>query len=153
MVKKERKKKWVEKVEEAKKCYQRCYQNPAFAREFYKNLFFLNPKLTSHFKKTDWPHLEKALMHGLDHLFNFLDQEDKEHEYHRKQLIRIALSHSKANLDIHPHDYYYWIDGVILTMKKMDPKWYDDLEYYLRECLFFPISFMITFYHDSKFAK
>jgi len=87
-------------------------------------------------------------MHGLDHLIHF--NESQEQDNHKTQIIRIAKSHSKINLNIHPHDYYYWCEAFIMTLKKVDNKWHSDLEYYLRECLFFPISFIISFYHKNS---
>ncbi|MCT4641029.1 MAG: hypothetical protein N4A33_01955 [Bacteriovoracaceae bacterium] len=148
MFQKKRKKSWQEKVKEVFNSYYRCEIDDAFTRQFYKNLFFLNPKIEKYFDKTDWIYQRKALVHALDNLFHFLD--DPENTHKKNQIIRIAKTHSKKNLNIHPHDYYYWIDALILTIKKFDNKWYNSLEFYFRECLFFPISFIISLYHKEK---
>lgn len=142
----ERKKSWEEKVELTINCYHRCLNHHLLAIQFYQNLFFLNPKIKDYFAKTDWEHQNKALLHGLDHLFHFLQQPQS---HHRTQIIRLAQTHAKQNLNIHPHMYYYWTEALVMTFKELDPSWYDDLEYYLRESLFFPVSFMISLYHSE----
>jgi hemoglobin-like flavoprotein len=142
----ERKKTWNDKVKIVKDLYSRCREDIVFSSTFYQQLFFLNPKAKTYFKNTDWEHQHKALIHGLDNLLGFLDDKD---DFHRKQILRLAGTHAKNNLNIHPHLYYYWIDAFIITCKKIDPLWYDDQEYYIRECLFFPISFMISLYHGK----
>lgn len=139
-----RKKTWDQKNKEVLDCYHRCESVPNFSQLFYEHLFFLNPKIQNYFKSTEWNHQHKALMHALDHLFHF---NDNVNDFHKKQIIRIAQTHSKKNLNIHPHDYYYWLEALVMTLKKVDEDWYQDLEYYIRECLFFPISFIISLYH------
>jgi hemoglobin-like flavoprotein len=114
-----------------------------FAQTFYTNLFFLNPKIEKYFEKTDFEHQEKALVAGLGYLFDFLDQSN---DNARKQVLRLSRTHSKHGLNIHPHDYYYWIEALIMTMKDLDQDWHKSLEYYCREVLFYPISFMISQY-------
>jgi hypothetical protein len=84
---------------------------------------------------------------GIEHLLGFLDNDPD--QIHHQNILRLSESHSRKNLNIHPHNYYYWIDAMVLTLKELDPKWHSDLEYYTRECLFFPISFMISFYHKD----
>jgi hypothetical protein len=85
-------------------------------------------------------------LHGLDYLFHFLQDP---HSHQRAQIIRLAQTHAKQNLNIHPHMYYYWIEALVMTFKELDPMWHKDLEFYLRECLFFPVSFMISLYHSE----
>lgn len=143
----QRKKTWNEKVTEVRKCYYRSIENPHFPKYFYRNLFFLSPKIEDYFKNTDWEHQEKALMLGLSHLFHYFDEQDI---FHHKQIVRLANVHSHDNLNIHPHMYYYWIEALVMTCKKVDPQWYEDLQYYLRETIFFPISFMISLYHHHE---
>jgi hemoglobin-like flavoprotein len=144
---KKRKKTWEEKVEIVCASYNRCKDSHVLAVEFYQNLFFLNPKIKEYFAKTDWEHQHKALQFSLEHLFHFL-QDPQSH--HRAQILRLAQSHAKTNLNIHPHLYYYWIEALVMTFRKVDTQWFDQLEYYLRECLFFPVSFMISLYHSES---
>ena len=40
---------------------------------------------------------------------------------------------------------------MILTAKECDPKWYKDLEYYWREVISFPVTFMVSqYFNDSE---
>lgn len=143
-----RKKSWNEKVEEVSNCYERCKDAPNLSSTFYDNLFFLDPSLKSKFAKTDWKHQKKAFTHALFDVISYL--KDPRSDHYRKQITRLARTHSHQNLDIHPHSYYYWIDAVVLTLKSIDKRWEKDLEFYLRECLFYPISFMISLYHHKE---
>ena len=146
---KQRKKSWKQKFSAVRNSYERCVKSDEyFAHIFYDNLFFLNPKIKKYFKNTDWDHQRKALLHGLDHLFNYYDAKDE--EYHKKQILRIGKTHSRQNLDIHPHDYYYWIEALALTLEALDDKWSDDIKFYTRECIFLPVSIIISLYHDKK---
>jgi hemoglobin-like flavoprotein len=139
-----RKKTWEEKKFLVRACFNRVSSKNAFARNFYNNLFFLNPALKDLFKETDMEHQEKALLYGLTYLFEFSEDENNEHA--RVQFKRICESHSVHNLNIHPHHYYYWIEALIMTFKAHYEDWFHDLEYYTREVLFLPISFMISQY-------
>lgn len=139
-----RKKTWEEKSQEVINSLERASKVDIFPRVFYRNLFFLNPELEKRFEQTDWNKQEIALLKGVEHIAGFFEKKD---QIHHQNVLRLAESHSKKNLDIHPHHYYYWIDAMIMTLKAVDHLWYDDMEYYTRECLFFPISFMISLYH------
>ena len=102
--------------------------------------------IKDYFSNTDFPHQEKALMRGLEFLIAFLDQTD---ENARRQILRIAMSHSASGMKIHPHHYYYWIEALIMTVKKLDKDWYQDQEYYWREVITFPTSFIISQYFNK----
>ncbi len=140
---KERKKTWETKVTLVIGSFNRSKDSVGFAKDFYDNLFFLNPKIKKYFVNTDFEHQEKALMAGLNFLLEFFDDSN---EFAKTQVVRISHTHSKFGLKIHPHHYYYWIEALIMTVKKHDSQWYDDLEYYWREVVFYPISFMISQY-------
>ena len=142
-----RKKSWEEKVALVRDSYLRVKDQPDFASDFYSNLFFLKPKLRDYFAKTDFEHQDKALMHGLSFLISFLDQKDP---HARQQVLRISRSHSKFNMNVHPHEYYYWIEALILTVKNHDPQWMQDLTYYWREVISYPIMFIVSQYFTKE---
>ncbi len=145
---KERKKTWDEKCHIVYNSYSRCTVNDhgEFAAQFYENLFFLKKELKEYFKDTDFDHQKKALMIGLKHLVEYSDHTNKNA---RVQILRLAKSHSSFNLNIHPHNYYYWLEALINTVRITDDDWYDDLEYYWREVISFPIMFMISQYFNN----
>lgn len=141
-----RKKTWEEKVILVKGSFTRAKDSANFGHDFYENLFFLNPKIQNYFANTDFVHQNKALMAGLGYILDFLDHSN---ENAKAQVIRLSRTHSKENMNIYPHDYYYWIEALVMTLKKHDPSWYDDLAFYWREVIFYPISFMISQYFLS----
>lgn len=144
----QRKKSWDEKVLLVRGSLTRSKNNENFAHDFYENLFFLNPKIQHYFEKTDFDHQRKALIAGLEYILDFLDHSNQNA---RTQVLRISQSHSKMNMNIYPHDYYYWIEALVKTVKKHDVSWYDDLAYYWREVIFYPVSFIISqYFHSDK---
>ena len=142
-MRKERKKSWDEKVEIVLDSFLRSKQSLDFASDFYRNLFFLSPKIKKYFVNTDFEHQDKALIRGLEFLMGFFDGNNA---HARQQVLRIAHTHSKQNLNIHPHDYYYWIEALVMTVRDHDHLWYDDMEYYWREVISFPVTFIISQY-------
>ncbi len=143
----ERKKTWAQKVKIVQDSFARSSKEAGFARTFYENLFFLSPKIKDYFKDTDFEHQEKALMHGLSFLMEFGDSKNK---YAKTQVLRIARTHSKQGMNIHPHDYYYWIEALIMTGKQFDPKWYYEMEFYWREVVSMPVSFIVSQYFKGE---
>lgn len=143
---KSRKKTWDEKVDIVRDSFFRIEKYPHFSNIFYEKLFFLNPKIKKYFKDTDFEHQKKALMHGLHFMIGFLDKKD---DHSKVQLIRIAKTHSHENLNIYPHDYYYWIEALVLAVKECDHLWYNDLAHYWKEVIFMPISFIISQYYKK----
>ncbi len=139
----QRKKTWDQKVQIVKDSFLRSKKSLDFASVFYQNLFFLKPKIKDYFSHTDFEHQDKALLMGLDFMIGFLDHSN---ENARKQVIRLSQTHAKKNLNIHPHDYYYWIEALVMTVKAQDPLWNKDYEYYWREVISYPVTFMISQY-------
>jgi hemoglobin-like flavoprotein len=139
----ERKKTWEQKIQIVEASFERARREARFARQFYDNLFFLSPKLQDHFQNTDFEHQEKALMRGLEFLLQSL-QADQKHA--KQQITRIAHSHSASNMNIHPHSYYYWIEALIMTAREFDESWHKDMEYYWREVISAPVSFIVSQY-------
>jgi len=140
---KERKKSWDEKCHIVRNSFLRIKKerHHVFARNFYNNLFFLNPDIKDYFKEVDMDHQSKALIDGLRFLTEY---SVKDNANAHTQIARLSEVHSHKGLDVHPKLYYYWIEALIMTMKKEDPDWYDDMEYYWREVIFVPISFFIS---------
>jgi hemoglobin-like flavoprotein len=138
-----RTKTWEQKVAIVEHSFLRCSNDALLASKFYVNLFFLKPKIKEYFKDTDFKHQEIALINGLKFMIGFLDKTD---ENSRDQIKRLATVHSNQNLNIHPHDYYYWMDALLMTIKECDDQWYPDLEYYWREAITYPVYFMISLY-------
>lgn len=142
-----RKKTWEQKIQIVQESFLRASKDDIFPRKFYENLFFLNPKIEKYFENTDFAHQDKALMSGLAFLFGYLDKDD---EHSRKQIGRLAISHSSYGLKIHPHHYYYWIEALILTASETDPLWTKGMDYYWREVVNYPVSFIISQFFSSR---
>jgi hemoglobin-like flavoprotein len=106
----------------------------------------LIPRFKNIFKNSDFEHQSKALMAGLSYILDFLDHSNT---HARKQVLRLSQTHAQRNLNIYPHDYYYWIEALIMTVKAHDPSWHERLTFYWREVIFAPVSFMISQYFSK----
>ncbi|TNE96155.1 MAG: globin [Deltaproteobacteria bacterium] len=140
---KARKKSWEEKVDLVKDSYYRAASHKFFAERFYKYLFYLKPSIKEYFKNTDFEKQEEVIIDGLDFMFGYISGDDKNA---RVQFLRLCKTHNKKNMNIHPHNYYYWIEALIMAGKECDANWHDDLEYYWREVVSFPVMFMSSMY-------
>jgi hemoglobin-like flavoprotein len=149
-MRKPRNKSWQTKVDIVHKSFLRASTSALFAPTFYDHLFFLHPPIREYFKETDFVHQHKAIMHGLEFVMGFLDGKDT---HARNQIMRIAQTHSKAGMDIHPHHYYYWLEALILTTRDLDSDWSSGFEYYFREVISFPVSFIVSQYFQINFDQ
>ena len=146
MERRTRKKSWQDKCDIVAASFNRILRDRSniFAKNFYNNLIYLNPKIEEYFKDTDFEHQQRLLLVGLQYMIDYTDSDD---ENAKKQIIRLARVHSEKNLGIHPHHYYYWVEALIMTLKKADKDWYDDMEFYWREVIYFPVTFFISQYY------
>ena len=143
MAKQIRAKSWTEKIRIVRESFQRSSKNKVFAARFYDNLFYLKPSIKEYFKDTDFKKQQELLLSGMSSMLGYLTEGEGKH---RADFLEICKSHSHDRLNIHPHEYYYWSEAVILTVSRLDPMWYDDMEYYWREVMSAPLSFMISQY-------
>lgn len=134
---------WEKKVDEVYDSFSRVKDNKMLARQFYHYLFKIKPDIESYFKEVDFSHQEELILRGIQFALDSIhgDQESK------IQMIRIAKTHSQANLNVSPHLYYYFIEALVYAVRKNDSQWYEDLEYYWSEVMMRPVSFMISQYY------
>lgn len=96
----------------------RCIEGGKFLDRFYELFVAASPEVREKFKNTD---LEKQ-KHALKASFYLLFMASEGKEDGMANLDRIALRHSKSQLDIAPHLYWMWRDCLIQAVRECDPE-------------------------------
>jgi hemoglobin-like flavoprotein len=114
----------MEGLEFVKQSYGRACLAPHFIDRFYDIFLGSHPSIKPMFKHTDFARQKQLLRTGIAMLLSHVEGKTAG----TMTLNRIAESHSKRNLNIHPSLYQYWIDSLISAAKECDAKWAPDIE-------------------------
>jgi hemoglobin-like flavoprotein len=112
-----------------------------FFQMFYDTFISSSEEVAEKFKNTDMEKQRRLLAESFIRMFNFYLQRTPGH-----YIEKIALSHSRKNLDIAPHLYDLWVDAIIQTVKQMDRQFDENVERTWREVLSVGINFMKSKY-------
>lgn len=104
----------AETIALAEESLRRCASD-AFFQAFYKRLLKSDAATRAKFAQTDFERQNKLLQHGLGLLFTFAKRRNP------ALLERIAMRHSKADLDIPPAHYAHFEESLVLTVREFDP--------------------------------
>lgn len=77
------------------------------------------------FEQTDFERQKKVLS---DSLFLMLSAAGTTQGFAHVQLEKLAKRHSRAELDIKPEWYEFWLDSLMKTVAELDPDYTDDVE-------------------------
>ena len=94
-----------------------------FFDAFYKNFFDASPDISSYFKNTDMQRQKSIIIRAFYALFSFYASHQVD-----DILEKIAVSHSKHQLNIKPELYELWLESFIKTVKSFDAEYDDDTE-------------------------
>ena len=103
-------------IEVAKASYRRCKVANGFFEAFYEEFFRVCPPAQPMFATTDFERQHKLLRHALGLLLNYPSRQKSEPPI----LERLAVRHSKADLDIEPPLYDSFLEALITTVGKFD---------------------------------
>jgi hemoglobin-like flavoprotein len=107
-----------------KQSYGRAILNPQFFGRFYDIFLASHPSIKPMFQNTDMAKQKQLLKTGVAMMLTHLEGKAAG----TMTMDRIAQSHSKKNMNIHPGLYQYWIDSLVAAAKECDPKWTPDIE-------------------------
>jgi hemoglobin-like flavoprotein len=107
----------VDKLKAAQDSYARCCATPDFFKTFYRILLESSPVIPVMFADTDFERQEKLLEHGLGLLMAYARHDD------RMLLERLAIRHSREDLDVNPALYPLFVDSLIAAVEKHDPEY------------------------------
>lgn len=113
-----------------------------FFQAFYQRFLQTSVEVADQFKSTDMPRQQKLLKKSFYHLLIFYASNHAD-DY----LEKIALRHSRAELDIRPEWYELWLESLIATVAEFDPAFDDRVELAWRLVMAPGIAYM-KFHYD-----
>lgn len=111
--------------------YGRCCVGPKFFDDFYDAFVKTSPKIREKFTKTDFVKQKKLLRQSITFIIMFYTGSSMADNVVRD----LGQSHSRKQLDIDPSLYTFWIESLVQTIKKSDPKFTPELEAAWRKVL------------------
>lgn len=109
--------------------YGRCCAVPEFFEEFYATFLTSSPKVRAKFATTDMPAQRLLLRQGILNLvMHARGMPDT-------KLKALAETHSRAQLNIEPELYGFWIEALMQTIKRHDAEFDSVIDHQWRDVL------------------
>lgn len=124
----------------------RCNADPAFLDHFYETFLAASPRVREKFRNTDFTRQKNALRASLHAMLQVAEASDEEMERHLGELAQL---HSRQKLDIGAELYDLWLDSLLSTVMRCDPKGDAQVRKAWEEVMMVGVSYMISRYHDS----
>lgn len=129
--------------------YERVTNTPKKSGEFFSTFYALliadNPEVANKFRNTDMHRQVQMLKTSVAVLLSYYGTDDQD-DYLRK----MAERHSKKDVDIPPRLYSVWLDSLIETVRRFDPKFNDAVAVAWRRVFEKGIEFMTSRYEGRE---
>lgn len=99
--------------------YGRCRDKPSFFRSFYASLIEGDERIAAHFADTDISQQATALRSAINELLMYAQGS----QVAIMAADRLARSHSRAERNVAPDLYPIWIDCLVNTVARYDPRY------------------------------
>ncbi len=123
----------------AEESYRRCQSEPFF-RAFYDRFLASNEAIAPKFAKTDFTRQIKLLQHSIGLLFIYAKRRNP------SILERIAARHGRADVDVAPDLYPFFVESLVATVKEFDPHYGAEVDQAWRMAIAPGIEFMSGWY-------
>lgn len=117
-------------------------EGQAFFAAFYERFIAASPEVAAKFRHTDMAHQQAMLKKAFYHLLAFYASSHADY-----YLQEVAISHSRAHLDIAPPLYDLWLEALIDTVRVFDEQFDAEVELAWRLVMTPGIVYM-TFHYD-----
>jgi len=131
-----------ETMARAKESYERCCAHSEFLHEFYTTFLKNCPEAEPMFANSDFDRQTRLLQHAIGLLLLFPAQGAGAPNL----LERVAERHSRRDLDIAPRLYDPFVDSLIETARRHDPRFGPEVEAAWRDTLAEGIAYMKSKY-------
>ena len=121
----------TKEIEEVKKSYQRCYYSKGFFDTFYEIFLASSEKIPVFFANTDFEKQKEMLAHSLTMMLLYAEKGDEAGLF----IQNLGKKHGKDGLKIKAQFYDLWLDSLVLSIKKHDPEYSDELELQWRKAV------------------
>ena len=122
--------------------YGRCRDKPSFFRAFYKALIERDERIAAHFASTDMERQATALRSAINELLMYAQGS----QVAIMAADRLAKSHSRTQRNVEPELYPVWIDCLVHTVARYDPRYESGLGDLWRSALAPGIARMVAGY-------
>lgn len=126
----------------AQNSYARCLRASDFFADFYERLLASDPAVPPMFTETAFPRQHNLLRHGLGLLLSYGNRADD------VLLKRIAARHSESGIGVSPEMYGLFVESLLETIERHDPRFTEETAAAWREALRPGIEFMQSRYGE-----
>ncbi|MDP3920583.1 MAG: globin [Candidatus Omnitrophota bacterium] len=116
---------------------------PDFFDSFYERFIGSSEEIRAKFKNTDMIKQKQVLRDSLFHMLHYAID-----GFATEYLEHLAVMHAKTEKDIPPAMYRIWLESLVATVKKWDPKFDNKVESAWRDVMSPGIEFMIAKYES-----
>jgi hemoglobin-like flavoprotein len=121
---------------------EQCTSTRRFLDRFYELFISSSPEVAAKFANTDFRVQKAAVKVSLYMIIASIEQKPEGNVH----LERIAARHSRSGLDIGPHLYDLWLDGLIQAVRECDPLFGEETEQAWRRVMRVGIEFLKSRY-------
>lgn len=139
----------LKQVSLVRQSYMRCRSNTDFFTIFYGLFLKRDEAIAAMFKNTDWHKQKHLIQHAIKSAVLFA--EEPYIPIIRKHIREIGESHSKYHLNVDPKYYPIWLDCMVETVRRCDPKFSLEVEKAWRQVLQPTIDLMISMYEQKEY--
>ena len=125
----------------------RCNADRDFLERFYEAFMASDPKVRDKFRDTDFTRQRRALRASLHVMLLAAEDEEMGPERYLKDLAKI---HSRAGLNIGAELYDLWIDSLVSTVEKTDPKFDATVERAWEDVMMVGVQYLLSHYHEPS---
>lgn len=104
--------------------YGRCVSSTGFFETFYRLLLASHPDIPPMFANTDFERQNELLRASLGVMVSLRRQEGAGYQI----LEEVRRSHCRSRMNVRPELYSFWVDCLIESVKRHDPKFDQTLE-------------------------
>lgn len=108
-------------VEAVSQSYGRCCSQEGFFRDFYDEFMSRDPSIRAMFRSTDMSNQRQLLRGGI--LLLILHARGMSDS----KLHALGKSHSHARMNIEPWMYGVWVDSLLSSVRRFDPRWQEEM--------------------------
>ncbi len=107
--------------------YGRCCNHEVFFEDFYKTLMDKSEDVRAMFANTDMVEQRRLVRAGLMWLIMYAQGSEG------SKIDNLARTHDRHHMNVHPDYYRFWVDALMETVAKYDPKYDSTLDNAWRE--------------------
>ncbi|MFP4560497.1 MAG: globin [Thiohalorhabdus sp.] len=132
-----------------KRSLGRCLLNGDVFGTFYNIFLDSDPRVRELFANTEWEAQKALLRQGVNNVISFYEGSATA----QAAMDRIRQTHSKAQMNIPPDLYDFWVDSMVEAVRRHDPELDAELEAAWKEVLTHGVDYVRAGYDEGGEAE